>query len=52
MSSIPSRVRCQVRLDRLDADNMRIRAEVEDLRGERMGGRNECDLGLFAQLEP
>jgi hypothetical protein len=29
----PVRVRCQVRLDRLDADNMRVRAEIEDLRG-------------------
>jgi hypothetical protein len=34
----PVRVRCQVCLDRLDADNMRVRAEVEDLRGERMRG--------------
>src|SRR6266851_829323 len=31
----PVRVRGQVRLDRLDADNMRVRAEIEDLRGER-----------------
>jgi hypothetical protein len=29
----PVRMRCQVRLDRLDADNMRVRAEIEDLRG-------------------
>jgi hypothetical protein len=28
----PVRVRRQVRLDRLDADNMRVRAEIEDLR--------------------
>ena len=48
----PVRVRCQVRLDRLDADNMRVRAEVEDLRGERMGGRDDRDIRLFAQIEP
>ena len=48
----PIRVRCQVRLDRLDADNMRVRAEVEDLRGERMGGRDDRDIRLFAQIEP
>ena len=48
----PVRMRCQIRLDRLDADNMRVRAEIEDLRGERMRGGNECDLGLIAQIEP
>jgi hypothetical protein len=48
----PVRVRCQVRLDRLDADNMRVRADIEDLRGERMRGGNEYDLRLLTQIEP
>jgi hypothetical protein len=31
---------------------MRLRAEIEDLRCERVRGGNECDLRLLPQIEP
>lgn len=43
---------CQIRLDRLDTDNMGVRAEIEDLRSECMRDRNNGDFRLFAQIEP
>jgi len=43
---------CQIRLDRLDTDNMGVRAEIEDFRSECMGDRYDGDFRLFAQIEP
>ena len=48
----PVRMRRQRRIDRMNADNVRFRPEIEDLRGERMGDGNDGDFRLFAQIEP
>ena len=45
-------MRRQVDLDRLNADNVRFRPEIEDLGGKRMGDGDDGDIRLFAQIEP
>ncbi len=42
----------QVHSDRLNADNPRVRADIENLRGERMRHSDDGGLRLFAQIEP
>ena len=46
------RMRRQVSLDRLNADNVRFHPEIEDLGGKRMGNGDDGDIWLFAQIEP
>jgi hypothetical protein len=48
----PVRMPCQIRLDRLDTDNVGVGAKIEDVRSERMGDHNDGDVRLFAQIEP
>ena len=45
-------MRRQVDLDRLNADNVRFRPEIEDLGGKRMGDGDDGEIRLFAQIEP
>jgi hypothetical protein len=36
----------------MEADHVRVRSEIEDLRGESMDDGHDGDFRLFAQIEP